>query len=184
MAAILCRPQCVNTMTADGPVMPCSALHDDFMKWKNFPHYWPFVRGIHRSPVNIPHRGQCRRALMFSLICVWINGWVNNREAGDLRCYHAHYDITVMNILIPAPEGLLFYEVHSSSWANWQQVSLDFSSLFCFLVWTGPSTTLTHEVLWDLSSSWTDKWSRAKFVKIVWFWSQHCGCRWASTVRW
>ena len=34
---------------------------------------------------------------MFSLICVWINGWVNNRGAGDLSCYRAHYDITVMN---------------------------------------------------------------------------------------
>ena len=36
-------------------------------------------------------------ALMFSLICVWINGWVNNREAGDLRRYRAHYDVIVMN---------------------------------------------------------------------------------------
>ena len=35
--------------------------------------------------------------LMFSLICVWINGWVNNREAGDLIRYHAHYDAIVMN---------------------------------------------------------------------------------------
>ena len=40
--------------------------------------------------------GQWRGALMFSLIYVWINGWVNNHEAGDLRCHHAHYDITVM----------------------------------------------------------------------------------------
>ena len=32
---------------------------------------------------------------MFSLICVWING-VNNREAGDLRRYRAHYDVSVM----------------------------------------------------------------------------------------
>ena len=61
-----------------------------------FPRYWPFVRGIHRSPVNSPHKGQWRGALMFSLICVWINGGVNNREAGDLRCYHAHYNVTVM----------------------------------------------------------------------------------------
>ena len=57
--------------------------HDDVIKWKHFPRYWPFVRGIHRSPVNSPHRGQWRGALMFSLICVWINGWVNNGEAGD-----------------------------------------------------------------------------------------------------
>ena len=33
-------------------------LHDDVIKWKNFPRYWPFVRGIHRSPVNSPHKGQ------------------------------------------------------------------------------------------------------------------------------
>ena len=51
----------------------------------NFPRYWPFVRGIHRSPVNSPHKGQWRGALMFSLICALINGRVNNREAGDLR---------------------------------------------------------------------------------------------------
>ena len=70
--------------------------HDDVIKWKHFPRYWPFVRGIHRSPVNSPHNGQWRGALMFSLICVWINGWVNNRDAGDLRRYRAHYDVIVM----------------------------------------------------------------------------------------
>ena len=43
--------------------------HDDVIKWKYFPCYWPFVRGIHRSPVNSPHKGQWRGALMFSLIC-------------------------------------------------------------------------------------------------------------------
>ena len=36
---------------------------------------------------------------MFSLICVWINDWVNNREAGDLRRYRTHYDVMVMIIL-------------------------------------------------------------------------------------
>ena len=30
--------------------------HDDVIKWKHFPRYWPFVRGIHRSPVNSPHK--------------------------------------------------------------------------------------------------------------------------------
>ena len=38
--------------------------HDDVIKWKHFPHYQPFVRGIHRSPVNSPHKGQWRGALM------------------------------------------------------------------------------------------------------------------------
>ena len=73
-----------------------SFMHDDVSKWKHFPHYWPFVRGIHRAPANSPHKGQWRGALMFSLICFWINGWVNNREAGDLRRYRAHYDVIVM----------------------------------------------------------------------------------------
>ena len=51
--------------------------HDDVIKWKHFPRYWPFVRWIHRSPVNSPDKGQWRGALMFSLICAWRNGWVN-----------------------------------------------------------------------------------------------------------
>ena len=64
---------------------------------KIFPRYWPFVWEIHRSPVNSPHKGQWRGALMFSLICVWTNGWVNNREAGDLRRHRYHYEVIVMN---------------------------------------------------------------------------------------
>ena len=71
--------------------------HDDVIKWNHFSRYWPFVRGIHQSPANSPHKGQWRGAVMFSLICAWINGWVNNREAGDLRRHRSHYDVTVMD---------------------------------------------------------------------------------------
>ena len=71
-------------------------LHDDVIKCKHFPRYCPFVRGIHRSPVNSPHKGQWRGTLMFSLMCARINGWVNNREAGNLRRHRAHYNVTVM----------------------------------------------------------------------------------------
>ena len=70
--------------------------HDDVIKWKHFPRYWPFVRGIPRLSVNSPIKGQRRAALMFSLICVGINGWVNNRGAGNLRRHRAHYDVIVM----------------------------------------------------------------------------------------
>ena len=73
--------------------------HDDVIKWKHFPRYWPFVRGIHRSPVKSPHKGQWRGALMFSLIWVWKNGWVNNGDAGDLRRHRAHYDVSVMSCI-------------------------------------------------------------------------------------
>ena len=47
-------------------------------------------------PVNSPHKGQLHGALMFSLICVWINDWVNNREAGFFRRYRAHYDVSLI----------------------------------------------------------------------------------------
>ena len=63
-----------------------SIWHDDVIKWKHF----------HRSPVNYPHKGQWRGALMFSLICAWINGWVNNGDAGDLRRHGSHYDVIIM----------------------------------------------------------------------------------------
>ena len=80
-------------------------MHDDVIKWKHFSRYSPFVRGIHRSPVNYPHKGQWRGALMFSLINVWINDWVNNREAGDFRRYCAHYDIIVMDRCLATHHG-------------------------------------------------------------------------------
>ena len=89
-----CRdPDLIFTVPAD------NVAHDDVTKWKNFPRYWPFVRGIHRSPVNSPHKGQWRGALMFSLICAWINVWVNNREAGDMRRHRAHYDVIDITVL-------------------------------------------------------------------------------------
>ena len=47
--------------------------------------------------VNSPHKGQSRGALMFSLICSWINDWVNNREAGEMRRHPGHYDVNVMH---------------------------------------------------------------------------------------
>ena len=66
--------------------MHYSIFHDDVIKWKHFPRYWPS-----------PHKGQWHGALMFSLICAWINRGVNNREANDLRRYRAHYNVIVMH---------------------------------------------------------------------------------------
>ena len=88
--------------------MTASCL-DDVMKWKYFPRYWPFVRGTHRSMVSSRHRGQWRDGLVFSLICVWINGWVNNREAGDLRRHRAHHDVTVMWVCMHIREHIVAY---------------------------------------------------------------------------
>ena len=59
--------------------------------------YWPFVQEIHRSQVNSPPKGQWRRTLTLSLISAWTNGWINNRDIGDLRRHRAHYDVTAMH---------------------------------------------------------------------------------------
>ena len=69
--------------------------HDHVIKWKYFARHWTFVRGIHRLPVNSPHKGHWCGPLMFSLICAWITSWINNRKAGDLRSHRLHYGVTV-----------------------------------------------------------------------------------------
>ena len=55
-----------------------------------------FVRGIHRSPVNFPHKGQWRRALRFSLICAWTHDCANSCDSGDLKRHRTYYDVIVM----------------------------------------------------------------------------------------
>ena len=75
-----------------------SALPSWRHQMETFSAFLAFVREIHRWPVNFPHKGQWRGALMFSLICAWINDWMNNREAGDLRRHCAHYDVIVMTV--------------------------------------------------------------------------------------
>ena len=56
------------------------------------------------ATVNSPHKGEWRRALMFYLNCAWINGWVNNRDADDLRRHPAHHDVIVMHKYEPLCE--------------------------------------------------------------------------------
>ena len=80
-----------------------------------FPHYWPFVREIRRPPVNSPHKGQWRGALMFSLICAWTNSWANIGDAGDLRPHCAYYDVTVMTIDDLATDA----DMRHSAWMSW-----------------------------------------------------------------
>ena len=86
-----------------------------------------FVWGIHQSPVNSPHKGQWRGTLMFSLICAWTNGCVNNRDGGDLRRHRDRYDVTVMScgslertaIVITGINPEAIYWVTSKSIVEW-----------------------------------------------------------------
>ena len=72
--------------------------------WRNqmetFVTLLAFVNGILGSPMDSHHKGQWRGALIFSLICAWINGWVSNRDDGDLKRHRARYGVTELNLAI------------------------------------------------------------------------------------
>ena len=108
-----------------------SALpHDDVIKNQHFPRYWPFVRGIHRSPVNSPHKGQWCEALMFSLICAWNNNWANNGDTGDLRRHRAHYDVILMLLWMTT----FCYVIHSNYELWWKFIKYVVISDICICI--------------------------------------------------
>ena len=86
-----------------------SAYHDDVIKWKHFPRYWPFVRGIHRSPVNSPHTGQCAELWCF----LWSTPDQTVEETIETPLFWdaiAHYDVIVMyccKLCVPAHAPIL-----------------------------------------------------------------------------
>ena len=86
-------------------------LHDAFTWWRHqmeiFSALLALCAGNSPVPVNSPHKGQWRGALMFCLICARIDDWVNNREAGDLRRHRGHYDVIVMR-------KMETWEIHAS----------------------------------------------------------------------
>ena len=63
-------------------------------------------------PGEFPHKGKWRGALIFSLLCVWINGWVKNCEAGDLGRYRAHYDVILRWQKMISPSNGPFLKNH------------------------------------------------------------------------
>ena len=123
--------------------------HDDVIKCKHGPRYWPFVQGIHRSPVNSPHKGQWRGPLMFSLICAWIDDWVNNGEVCELIHYHAHYDIVMCRLSLLMMTLWQTFLITGPLWGEsiggWWEASV-FS---LFLVWISSGQTIEFPVICD-----------------------------------
>ena len=102
---------------------------------------------------------------MFSLIRVWINSWVNNRKAGDLRRHRAHYDVTVMSLNPSEPPGWPghvhnYYYYHSGIFMGCFQVTGDVQHCHFAVTWhTG-----------DRSGPWFNiKMSSYQYTK------PHCG---------
>ena len=133
--------------------------HDDVIKWTYFPRYWPFVRGIHRSPVNSPHKGQWRGALMFLWSAPWINGWVNNREAGDLRRHRAHCDVIVMCI-----RNILEFICHLKMISIWRWVDDTCNDVYVMCSYSGKFHLSTN-----MSYLYRDSHYKDKTVSFLWW---------------
>ena len=123
-----------------------STSQDDVIKWKQFPRYWPFVQRIHRWPANSPHKGQWHGAFMFSLICPWINDWVSNREAADLRRHRSHYDVTVMDYHIYQND--IIRDFSDLKWGGYK----------CFMLWI---VIISLSIVWFISIPQVTKTLRA-----------------------
>ena len=95
-------------------------------------------------PVNSPHKGQWRGALMFSLICARINEWVSKREAGDLRRYRRHYDVNLMFVWVNcAPSTVTAHYVYDEQVAvsiTW--LSIAAGNDYCILIFHQRTTNV------------------------------------------
>ena len=88
--------------------------------------------------VDSPHKGQRRGALIFSLICIWTNGWANKREAGISRRQCTHYDVTVMELGIDIP--YLILRAGDMGWGTGQLIKYDIPPTICTsftTLWSG-----------------------------------------------
>ena len=148
--------------------MYLSRPHDDVIKWKHFLRYWPFVRGIHRPPVNSPHKCQWRGALVFSFIYTRINGWENNRKAGDLRRHRDHYDVIVMQYGIRYILGIM-HMVHPLMCfvVVWTETIVMTSSNGNIFRVTGP---LCGEFTGPGDFPHNGQWRGALMFSLIWVW--------------
>ena len=102
------------------------------VRWVSCQLMWEYITYITPSLIvwdrsHTTHKGQWHGTLMLSLICAWINGWVNNRKAGDLRRNRIHYDAIVMNNVIYIHQKYHLPKQVPQSWnptiVSWTDVS-------------------------------------------------------------
>ena len=115
------------------------------------------MRGIHWSPMNSPHKGQWRGALMCTLICLRVNGWVNNREAGDLRCHRARYDVIVIICLRILTFEMLRISRDLGSLLQMPPLGQQCECIHVFLILQSPLRMLMARLLYHPQTQWHSK---------------------------
>ena len=76
--------------------MPQLHYYDDVMKWKQYPRYWSFCGKFTSHRWILRTKANDAELCCFVWFVSWINGWVINREAGDLRRHRSPFDVIVM----------------------------------------------------------------------------------------
>ena len=89
------------------------------------------LRGIYRWPVNSSHKGQWRGAMMTSLICARTNGWVDNRDADDLRRHGADYNVTVIGMNI---SSWIYWIIMLQNYCTWIAAPLCVVNIVCVFI--------------------------------------------------
>ena len=133
----------ITIATASVPTLQnmVNGSHDYVIKWKHFTRNWPLMRGIHRWPGNSPHTGKWRGVFRFSLICAWINGWVNNCKAGDFRRHRPHYDVILMiRIQYELINAIATKQNTTKQCAYWKEYTVDYAHYVC--IWSDVTTCL------------------------------------------
>ena len=140
----------------------------DVIKWKHFPRYWPFARGIYRPLVVPLTKGLWRGALRFSLICAWKKRLHNNRDAGNLRRHRAHYDVTVMWFVVISNEP---QTVLTRLWLLcFVLIGMNLNTVRCR--YNAVNFRQTH----DNRQPIVRPWGRGMECMMLWVWSPICCC--------
>ena len=114
--------------------------------WGTFPRHWPFVRGIHRTTVDFPRKGQWRRALMFSWICAYPSGWASSQDDGDLRLYRSNYDATAMNYILG---NTIWYICMFEKYILFLLYTICPVLHFMWIIQIRLKTPISHVLVWD-----------------------------------
>ena len=101
--------------------------------WRHQMETFSVLLAISAGNSPVPHKGQWRGALMFPLNCVWIIGRENNRQAGDLRRYGAHYDVIVMIIRFNINKINHGWVTISAAWICYMAMNFAFMYFYPFI---------------------------------------------------
>ena len=119
--------------------------HDDVIKWKHFPRYWPFVGGNPTVVGRFPSQKPVTRSFDFFLWSAWTNGWANNRWF-ETPLRWRHCNVTKSNCLSWLSLMLFQYNRVWNPWISIYTTSFDFTTRRCIYEHSCQMGTRSHLV--------------------------------------